>query len=1074
MRFLTLIFVLLLLVACASELQRPLELPDSVGILEAPVGVTGFYEFEDWRPNAPDTGYSQWKMGAFDRVATNEVNPTSTTWNWGRFDNWAIQANTYGYKIGVGFSVTDWPTNGAAPNDYIWLPSDFMDAADEGVYWFKVPLNETGSSYYRLPRFWGTQYLTWMETFVAGVAAHMANDTEGQLVDWVELPFGRFGELGIAYAPHNNHYLAQMNIDADAGALAHLGYPAGSICTQSAWPGCSVSDGASIWRATAEQIMEIWNDGFDDAGATQSIVAMTANYSFMTWVRGAVNAKAQELGMTISHNKLLDDGDDWYDASGNGQYDSFKMVDSSLNMFEGQDSYAYGNNNPPTLFPSPGQTNLEEQLYWATANAISVGAGIIKANFDNNLVFPSYDMPYWNTHVANIMTEFSQYSGKTISELPSVTSWMRESQFAWRPKCGNFERGLTMVMTQASRPAGQTCAEPISSLPVVADANTKPVFDAIPQIACTGEALQSVPGCDPRGRYARALQPGNHYFYFDVDDDYYYGRGNATIEVTYANVGTGSFRVGCDDEYVDVTKTGTNQWVVYTTGILACNTSNTLPGNSDIYVRDLTPAGGQLVLHKVKVSLEETAGFPTATPTNTWTPGTPPTPTAIAPTATPVVTVPWTYTFYPFNAPWQDTHISSQAATTNSGLNGNVHLDAGTTRNTPLPPGTTAARQGLVSVAVPYPTASVFGSGILSYFVNAGFGSMTVTPCKVLQDFTETGATWNNYAVASPWQTPGAYGASDVGACADPVTISKDMVGTPVYFDVTSLLSAGTPRLLNIKLVPSCTPNASGFCNSSFYLTSQNCQAVNCYGSLPSLLVTSSVGVTPTPAATGTPTRTAVPTSTATPTFTATATATGTPTSTPTRTPTSTGAPGATHTPVPTVNTPTATPTKTPGATFTPTPTPAVAGVFINEVCPNMENIDLFPDGTLGSDTLGIDNALELFATEDVDMTGYKLCTVFGRCINLRGTISNRSYLVFYQALNEVNLAAAGSATLYNYNVVPPEVIDTITWTAVNPDHCIARVHDASSTWQEKRWPTMGFGNSSFSTTPTPTVTPTP
>ena len=139
-----------------------------------------------------------------------------------------------------------------------------------------------------------------------------------------------------------------------------------------------------------------------------------------------------------------------------------------------------------------------------------------------------------------------------------------------------------------------------------------------------------------------------------------------------------------------------------------------------------------------------------------------------------------------------------------------------------------------------------------------------------------------------------------------------------------------------------------------------------------------------------------------------------------------------------------------------------------------MENIDLFPDGTLGSDTLGIDNALELFATGDVDMTGYKLCTVFGRCIDLRGAISNRSYLVFYQALNEVNLAAAGSATLYNYNVVPPEVIDTITWTAVNPDHCIARVHDASSTWQEKRWPTMGFGNSSFSTTPTPTVTPTP
>ncbi len=122
---------------------------------------------------------------------------------------------------------------------------------------------------------------------------------------------------------------------------------------------------------------------------------------------------------------------------------------------------------------------------------------------------------------------------------------------------------------------------------------------------------------------------------------------------------------------------------------------NTLPGNSDTYVRGLTSAGGQL-LPKVKVSVEQVTGrFPTATPTDTYTPGIPPTPTAVHPPATPVTTPLSYYTGWPSNCSVaRYSYFSSQAATTNSGLNPNVHLDAGSERTTPLPPNTTAARQG--------------------------------------------------------------------------------------------------------------------------------------------------------------------------------------------------------------------------------------------------------------------------------------------------------------------------------------------------------------------------------------------
>jgi len=491
------------------------------------------------------------------------------------------------------------------------------------------------------------------------------------------------------------------------------------------------------------------------------------------------------------------------------------------------------------------------------------------------------------------------------------------------------------------------------------------------------------------------------------------------------------------------------------------------PTRTPIPTATWTPGGPTATATNTPTSTPTATATATATitPTATRTPTATPTKTL---TPTPLPTASWFNVFYPFTASWMDTHISSQASTTNSGLNANIHLDAGTVRNTPLPPGApSTARSGLVSVAIAYPTEAVFIDSGLLYYVNSGFGTMQVRPCQVLTDWQELEATWEEWGDTEPWQINGAYGEADIGECGDYVTLTPDNVGMYTSFDVTNLLVAGASRVLNVKLEASCVPNQAGWCNSSYYLTSQNGSGPQAY-----LSIDASVGVTPTPTATRTPTRTALPVSTSTP----------TPTSTPTRTPTVTSTPTATPTWTPGGSTPTAmpTPTRTPTATavsfptatptFTATPTPAASGVVINEVCPNMVNIDLFPDGTLGND-----NAVELFAVTATDVSNYWLCG-HSNCIRLRGTtIPERTYSVFYQEIDGPRLVpASGEAILYDASTVPWTVVDSIAWASVSADYCIARVYDASATWQQKRWPTMGFGNSSWATTPTPTATPVP
>jgi hypothetical protein len=134
-----------------------------------------------------------------------------------------------------------------------------------------------------------------------------------------------------------------------------------------------------------------------------------------------------------------------------------------------------------------------------------------------------------------------------------------------------------------------------------------------------------------------------------------------------------------------------------------------------------------------------------------------------------------------------------------------------------------------------------------------------------------------------------------------------------------------------------------------------------------------------------------------------------------------------------------------------------------------MVSVDLFPDGILGND-----NAIELFAASEVNLTDYLLCGQSG-CRPLTGLFRGGDYQVYYQAIDGVSITQQnGNVTLYDTGAVPWLVVDQLTWTNVNDNNCLARVYDTAQAWEQRRLPTIGFGNSSWGTTPTPTVTPTP
>lgn len=1080
---LAVVFLVAVVVACypAASPQPPIG-PERapLGLAVTPAATPGAPAKPAWAGIYEQLDYDvrnvaaerRWKEGAHYRFDWRDIETAEGHYDWGIFDNWAAQAHGLGYKIIAGITPYSWPTGNTEPNDGILLPSFMLDEADLGTYYFRCPVGN--GTTHRIPLFWRQDYLERIDRLARETAAHLATDPEGQYVQAFEIPLGNHIEAVISGAVDKSCIKAQMYADYLAGSLSHL--DTGTICSGGS---CSDDDGATIWVEAEKAMQDTWKAAFDDYSLTVDLIFMPQPYSFKNWERQVIVEHGAGLGMAPKPGRVLYDGGEWLSygnyGGGWGAYDAY--VDYQETNYAGGEMSDYYNDAPPS---PPFDLSIEERAYWSILSAIDKHLDAIFVNFwqgPGNTV--QNVTPWTNQHVGRALTYFKDLAGRTVADTPYIMSVMRETQWngsgQWS-QCGDFDFYLYHQINDHLNAQGTAIPYCPRTGTDIAGNQDLPVYDAIGAKRCAGDNIND-PTCDPRGRYARRTQPGNPFMYFDVDDSYAFGAKTGWVAVTFDDTGTDQIGLKYHNGSAIVTdliaKTGTGTWRTYTYTISA-NLSNLLPGGTDFAISD--NQDGAETVHMIRASFTGAgAPTPTATRTPTRTPtGGPATATPTrTPTATPTGPVYFSGVICNGNsAACIDTTIKADSNSSNFGFDAALRAYA---RSTAVP--TTVPTQypytiwsSLVNVPMAFPTDVTFGQAVLSvYNVGQWGGAALVKPCKILRTWTEAGATWNSYAAGSAWQTPGAYGASDVSTCGTPVPVATTDYGQWVQFNVGNLM---TRQGLNIKLQPFCTPNTSGYCESQTSYASKDSYLTY----KPQLEVYWSASITPTPTPTRTPTATPLPTSTPTSTFTPTPTRTPTATSTatPTVTPTPVaGTPTATATPSPTT-TPTATPTRTATATptLTVTPTPNAATIKLNEICARMTNVDAYPDGMLNSG----DNAVELVnkTGTDVDLAGYRLCSG-SVCFDLSGTIRNGGYKVFYQALREVDLAGANDlVTLVNTTTAPWTVVDTLSIAYQQPNQCYARLYDASGPWIEQRWPTLGFGNSSWAVTPTPTITPTP
>ncbi len=1070
MKIRSIVFLFLTLVLISGCLGQSVSVPaiptdEPSRLVIAPGGLStapplpswaGLYEFSDYLPNPVNPSYAQWKKGSSIIARWNDIEIAPLTWNWASTDAWVSRANQNGWSVNLSFEASSWnPSN--ITEEGIYIPTNMLAPEYEGYYYFTC---STMGVPQRIPKYWNAAYISRVNTFSSQLAQHLATDPEGQMVDNGNIMLGNYGELAVIYPQFKSCIRDEMYADYLSGNLSP---EVNGVCRNGS---CSDVDGATILSQAWGEIVENWMYDMDSFNVDIPWFISTANYTFANWERASINSIARDVFVGNSHNKILEDTGEAlsYGAYGGGWAQFDAMVDGQEIVYTRAEMT--GGTSLLERAVGPQDLNLVEQQYWSIMNAIDKHIDNLAVNFEITNPWPSGIFPvlYQNAQIAEALTDFSDLAGHNATTAPYSMVAMRETQArtaSTRSMCGDFDFYLSH---QLCVPAASWCPAP-SAYPVGGCSTA--VYDAIPEETCTGNGIYQGSydiNCDPRGRYARKTNTGNPYMFFDFDPLFASGATkNISVKVTFADVGTDSIKVVCENTAGSTitdteTKTNTDTWVTKQFDLVGCNLNGAMEVGSDFAIYD--NGDGVETVHKVKAWTDASPGTPTPIPTLTPTPTGGPTPTAV-PTATPVNTPGPQFVYNPDNVPWKDTTILSQSAGTNAGNWTTVQMRAsrGSTLATPLPtehPST--VKSGIVEVPFTLPATPV--AAFLRYHVPlVSGGPVYIKPCKVLPQWNELAASWFLSQKTLPWQTPGAYGASDIGTCGTPVPVSTVNALGYVTFDVKNLL---TSNGLSIKLEPVCTPNTSGYCNGDISMTAAQV-AGSGSETAPRLDLWTLSTATYTPTPTATPTRTPIWT----PVF------TSTPTSTPTRTPTfvptqTPGGPTATLTPTPT-RTPTATPS---GPMPTQTPTPlSIVPVVVNEICPRQTKVDSFPDGFMG---FGVsDNALELFNTTNatVDLSAYRLCTNAG-CRNLTGLIRPRKYKVLYQQLGEATLTYTGEVVTLRSATSPYPIVDQVIVPTTQPNYCWARSYDGSLTWQANRLPTLGYGNSSWALTPTPTATP--
>lgn len=1033
--------VLLALLLLGSCQQEP-GIPDQVRSVVTPgpqsnaAGVpdyAGIYQyFAEY--NRPPSAF---QTGSYTVFPWYELEPTSGSYDFTELGSWVTNQDGYGMDIGLKITPTDY-TRWDCTNNPCWttddprmdglkIPSDLMDAADEGTYYVVCP-NYFSDVYpkHRLPMYWSASYQNKLSAFVTELASYIISENLDSVIDWIEVPIGVYGE----FAPD----ISQPD----------------QICLRDVY-GISESD----WLTTAGEIRDIWHDTISPLGI--DLHFQGTNFYLQNWTRREANQDAADLGIGLQHSKIHADGNYEIDPRySTGNYD--QILD-----YENLVAFQVEAVHFPESEVSGVYVNNPEDDFWSIAKFLDMKGDVFKTRLFTR---PGVDrLSLDNEAVYDMALVMDDLVGTDASTAPFAVVWFRESEHTYYPKCGNFDFYLYASIESDAYTNG--CLPETNQ---TTDGNAIPLYSLAETYApgtCPQSGYSTI--CDPRYRYARSTTTSNPYIYLDLDNSFAYGfSGSAEVEVVYLDSGTGKFSLQYYEDgspaEVEVTKTNTGRWKSYVFELSDVDLNDGFTSGSTAWDLRLYDEGdGFDIFHKVQLQVltPPTGDDPTATPTPTATA----TPGGINPTPT---STSWFMNISANSQLFEDTFLNVQTPDASHSTNTKlVALARKTPTVYPINPSYPTTMKSLVfevPAALPVGATMVDANLYLSIVSLNMLNDMNIFVRKVL-DTTEEPTWFDQDPPSIPWVSPGAYPPTDVSFALNTKFIPRGsvQVGDVVEFRVKDTFES-PPNTFRIKLEPYCITNSSCFSLIEF-ASSEN----SIIDARPYIRIEARGGTAPTATYTPTPTPTFVhtPTPTPTPTATPTKTPTPTPTNTPTPTPTGVFVP-PTNTPVgiPT-NTPTPTVTPTSTATATPTFTPVPADVLINEVCNNLDEFDLWPDGTVDEG----DRSIELFntTTSTIDLSIYRLCTNGQSCVWLDGSMPARTRKVYYQKFDNIVLYPTGGwVRLTKYASGPGVEVSFWNMGAQTPDRCWARTYDGGPTITEQL-PTMGAGNGYFNINPSPT-----
>ncbi len=548
---------------------------------------------------------------------------SSGNFKWDHLDSWLATVASQGKAAAIGITTYDGRCCGGqrVPN---WVrlqrPNSLFNVCDYLT---------TACTEWKIPRYWHDDYLVPYRAFIDAFGARYRNDPR---IEWVAIGLGTFGELHATDV--NKPYYGWY----DRTAIENAGLT------------------TSLWLSTTKTISDWYIEAFSEEGQLRkNLLVQNASYTFHPNERRFLSDYVGPKGVGFSNNGLYPDSNN-------------SIIGNQSNCpYCGQhDHIVNWNSQVPIAFETYHYMLCDENsVYWGVLNGLDKRVDFFR--LDHTLFFqsdPNGNWLYDKTQNIAIFNRFRYHIGATTENAPSAWVAMREhrvplnycggliTEASWYPQMGNFDY---LMEQDDGVPGGRTVAE-TNDASVTSGLGWCPPTSGSPSCNTAAYNPAIPPGKEGWVTRRTDRSSGNPAMYFKVNDAYLYDTAGypITISVTYADVGTGRWRltidgpggaatavtpVGGSNPFVQ--KQNTNTWRRADFAVTGARFMNGLAGGSDMYIETLDTS--DTWVHFVEVipgagilPTPTPSPTPNTTPTSTPTPTMTPLPTATAtPTATP-------------------------------------------------------------------------------------------------------------------------------------------------------------------------------------------------------------------------------------------------------------------------------------------------------------------------------------------------------------------------------------------------------------------------------------------------------